>query len=120
MWPPTSGGHRGVVTTSPLTERKTEMAQHTLRRGASALGVAGLLALALAAPASARQDKGNGSLHDDITTGPPSSVPTKIVFKDDGALEYLQVGAGALAGMTLAGGAAVAVGRRHRTHPTPA
>lgn len=95
------------------------MAQHTLRRGASALGVAGLLALALAAPASARPDKGNGSLHEEGPFVPPTST-TKIVFKDDGALEYLQVGAGALAGMALAGSAAVAVGRRHRTHPTPA
>lgn len=95
------------------------MAHDTLRRGASALGVAGLLALALAAPASARQDRGTGSLHEDSPFTTPHST-TKIVFKDDGALEYLQVGAGALAGMTLAGGAAVAVGRRHRTHPTPA
>jgi hypothetical protein len=96
------------------------MAHDTLRRGASALGVAGLLALALAAPASARQDKGTGSLHDDVTIAPTNPVPTRIVLTDDDALEYLQVGVGALAGMALAGGAAVAVGRRHRTHPTPA
>ena len=98
-------------------------AQSALRRSSAALGAAGVLALALAGPAAARPDPGTGNIPR-CTTGcfagpdgqsfnlPPA---TQVV---DGGVQFVQLGAGILAGVALAGaGAAVASRRTHRhTH----
>ena len=47
-------------------------------------------------------------------------IPPVIVFIDDDALELLLVGAGLLAGLSLAGAGAAMVSRRHHRDPTPA
>ena len=113
------------------------MAHSTLRRGAFALGASALIGLALAAPATARPVPGPSASIGVVTHGPAYNspdwqrghasnagpalpVPRVSTLVDDNAVEYLQVGAGALAGMALAGATAVVVGRRHRAHPTPA
>lgn len=90
------------------------------RRWAGALGATGLLTLALAAPASARPDPGTGGLHE--RTGQPEAttfeVPPPILIPvDDNAVEYLQLGAGILAGIALAGAGAVAASRYRHAHP---
>ena len=45
---------------------------------------------------------------------------TRIVFRDNDAVEYLQVGAGVLAGIVLAGAAAAVISRRNHRGLTPA
>jgi hypothetical protein len=130
------------------------------RRIASALGATALLGMALAAPAMAAQDPGDGApsvstttsqfptgldrqrregtaptLHrggqvggftysTELSTLPqqatkPQSAPT-IVIRDNDAVEYIQVGAGMLAGFALAGAAAAVVSRRNHRGLTPA
>jgi len=104
----------------------------TAHRTASALAAASLLALLLAAPAAARPDPGYG-FGPVTTTASPASVdheglrpaqrtdpgpvpqnPTSIVRVDDDAVEILQIGAGILAGIALAGaGASLVARRRH-------
>jgi hypothetical protein len=88
-----------------------------IRRAASVFGATGLIALSLAGPASARQDPSTGELPR-CTTGcfEGGTAPGRTQFIDDNAVEYLQLGAGVLAGIALAGaGAAVASRRPH--HP---
>jgi hypothetical protein len=90
----------------------------SIRRAASVLGAAGLIALSMAAPASARQDPGTGGAHEwtqwsDSTTGDTGNqqAPTTRVV-DDNAVEVLQLGAGILAGVALAGAAVTMASRR--------
>ncbi|HEX5428321.1 MAG TPA: hypothetical protein VFX00_08340 [Pedococcus sp.] len=94
----------------------------TFRRGAAALGSAGLIALSLAGPAAARQVPGTGSQQElgcttgcyqggTVSGGSPRPIP-----RDDNALEYLQLGGGVLAGIALAG-AGMAVATRRTHHP---
>ena len=97
----------------------------SIRRSASIAGAAGLIALSMAGPASARAVPGNGDWSDQhcstscyeggtpLTTnpGPASRV-------DGGAVEYVQLGAGLLAGIALAGAGAAALSRRSQTHAT--
>jgi len=101
----------------------------SIRRSASVLGATGLIALSLAGPASARQVPGNGDWADQHCStncyqgggAPGSGTPIAQVFKvDDNAVEYLQLGAGILAGITLAGAGMVVASRRshgHAAHP---
>jgi hypothetical protein len=132
------------------------MAHNPIGRGAAALAAAGLMTLALTAPASARPHDGSGEQHGqtatsrdilpgDIRTAEGSSLsPAQLkslvnhyqysykssfetpvtpaprvitVAVDDNSLEYLQVGAGLAGGIALAGATALALSRRHRTHP---
>ena len=111
--------------------------QVSIRRGAAAVGAAGLLALSLAGPAMARQDPGGGApqqpsqeasechyLNRCTGAGAPDTTPEvpqpRVVTIDDNALEYLQVGAGLMTGLAL-GGAGVLLARRHgHVHPSPA
>ena len=91
----------------------------SVRRTGSALGACALTALVLAAPAAAQPDPGTGGRD----FAPASSVtvpqgPTIVV--DDDAVELLQVGAGILAGLALAGAGAALVSRRHHRDPSPA
>ena len=91
----------------------------SVRRTGSALGACALTALLLAAPAAAQPDPGTGGR--DFTPGssvPGPQGPTIVV--DDDALELLQVGAGILAGIALAGAGAALASRRRHGHPTPA
>lgn len=88
-----------------------------LRRWAAATTLSGIAAVTLAAPASARLDEGM----------PTPSAPTGTIVRevdvpvDDNALEYLQIGIAALAGMVVSGAGAAVVGRRRlRGHPQPA
>jgi hypothetical protein len=102
-----------------------DMAHHsTFRRGASALGASALIALSLAGPASARPDPGTGGLHEwpqwsepyvggTGSTGPAANI-------DSNVPEYLQLGAGVLAGIALAGAGLAVASRRshaHAAHP---
>ena len=109
------------------------MSRRTQRRGARAVGAAAILVLAVAGPASARQDAGDVPQGSKATTQitdeqyrchylgectgvTPSSTPSPRV--DDNAIEYLQLGAGVLAGIGLAGaGMAAAASRRRHAHP---
>jgi len=121
----------------------------SLRRTASAVGATALLGVLLAAPATAGQDPGTGgptvgsSTSSQVPTGvdrnrqlggftysgevstlpqtatKPQAVPI-VVFRDNDAIEYLQVGAGVLAGIVIAGAGAVIVSRRHHGGLTPA
>jgi len=98
-------------------------AQSALRRSSAALGAAGVLALAVVGPAAARPDPGPGDIPR-CTTGcfagqdghslnlPPA---TQVV---EGGVQVVQLGAGVLAGVVLAGaGMAVAARRTHRHAP---
>ena len=132
----------------------------SLRRTASALGATALLGMALAAPAMASPDPGNGAsaastttsqfpngldrqrregsppaldrkrqvdgfvYTRDVSTGPqqatkPQSGPT-VVIRDNDPIEYVQIGAGVLAGFALAGAAAAVVSRRSHRGLAPA
>ncbi len=82
-----------------------------IRRSASALGVSAVLAAVLAAPASARQDDGRLEYR-----GQNLGTPT---FVDDNAVEYLQIGAGFLAGAALIGAGAMVASRQRHAHPRP-
>ena len=90
----------------------------TFRRSSAALGAAGILALSLAGPASARPDPSTGDLTRCTTgcfQGPEESLSV-LRSIDDNAIEYLQLGGGVLAGIALAGaGMALASHRSHRT-----
>ncbi|WP_457254515.1 hypothetical protein [Pedococcus sp. P5_B7] len=104
------------------------MSHHTsIRRSASILGATGLIALSMAGPASARQVPGNGDWADQhcstncyeggTTGGSQRTVPGPI---DGSGVEVLQLGAGLLAGIALAGAGAAAFSRRshgHLAHP---
>jgi hypothetical protein len=89
-----------------------------LRRGASALGAAGLIALSLAGPASARPDPGVGNLHEgvgtrqDYTPSDSSPAAPSLPAVDGNPIEYVQLGAGLLAGLALAGAGMAVVSRR--------
>jgi hypothetical protein len=114
------------------------MGRITIRRGASVFGASALIGLALAGPATAKPMPGPNASPGTVTHGQeyispdqqrayeshygPSSgsgvtAPTpvvKTITTDDGALDFLQIGAGALAGFALAGATTVAMGKSHR------
>ena len=100
----------------------------TIRRAAATLGASGLIALSLAGPASAREVPGNGDWTDQQCSsgcyqGPSDSsagTPVIQVFRDDNAVEVLQLGAGLRAGIALAGAGMALATRRthaHAAHP---
>ena len=102
------------------------------------MGAAAIIGFASTSPASARQDPGEPTLkhvrpnismpydqrvyenHYGTTSGTPKVMPvTQILRVDDDALEYLQIGLGAMGGLALAGAAAGAGGaRRRQQHAT--
>ena len=95
-----------------------------IRRTAAAGGAAGLIALCLAGPAAARPDPGTGELPRCTSgcyqggggtgTGPGPTADTNTV-------EYIQLGAGVLAGIALTGlGVAVTSRRSHGQVAHPA
>jgi hypothetical protein len=95
----------------------------TIRRSATILGATGLVALSMAGPASARQVPGNGDWADQHcstscyvggTTGVSQRTPS--IGIDDNGVEVLQLGAGLLAGLALAGAGAAAFSRRNHGH----
>ena len=100
----------------------------TLRRAASIAGATGLVALSMAGPASARPDPGSGSpgeqhctvsCYEGGTIGGSSGAGTVLTVSDNG-LQVLQIGAGLLAGVALAGAGMAVVSRRshaHAAHP---
>jgi len=90
---------------------------HSLRRAAGALGATGLAALVLAAPASARQDPGNGGTEQ--SPAPVSRVQLTPHVINEG-LHYYELGLGALGGAAVVAAGAGAVAASHRRHPHPA
>jgi hypothetical protein len=97
----------------------------SIRRSAGLLGASGLIALSMAAPASAREVPGNGDWADQHcstncyeggTTGVGRGTPS--ISIDDTGVEVLQLGAGLLAGLALAGAGAAAFSRRGPSHAT--
>ena len=98
----------------------------SIRRSASIVGAAGLIALCMAGPASARPDPGtggSGELRCSTSCYPGGSTGASDVGGgpaiDDNGVEVLQLGAGLLAGLALAGAGAAAVSRRTtHTHAT--
>lgn len=90
----------------------------SIRRSASALGATGLIALSLAGTASARQVPGNGGSDEQHCSvscyqgGSPAATTPRTDAPTSGSMDYLQLGAGLLAGLALAGGGAVALSRR--------
>ena len=97
----------------------------SIRRSAAVLGATGLIALSMAGPASAREVPGNGDWADQhcsvncyegpSTGGTQRTLPNPI---NDNGVEVLQLGAGLLAGIALAGAGAAAFSRRSHTHAT--
>ncbi|KRE58791.1 hypothetical protein [Phycicoccus sp. Soil748] len=99
-----------------------------IRRAASIAGATGLVALSMAGPASARPDPGSGSpgeqhcttsCFEGGTVGGSSGVGTVLTVNDNG-VQVLQIGAGLLAGVALAGAGMAVVSRRshaHAAHP---
>ena len=80
----------------------------------------------MAGPAGARELPGNGDWADQDCSvncyeGPATTVsPGQVIRIDDNAVEVLQLGAGLLAGIALAGAGAAAFSRRshgHLAHP---
>ena len=108
------------------------MTHTSRRRGARALGVAAILVLAVGGPATARQDAGDVTPHgsqatsqvtdeqyrchylNDCTGSATSTTPGRTL--DATGIEYLQVGAGVLAGMGIAGAGMAAASRRRHGH----
>jgi hypothetical protein len=90
----------------------------TIRRAAAAGGATGLIALSLAGPAAARPDPGTGELthctSDCYQGGSPAT--SAVLTANDNAVEYVQLGAGVLAGIALTGGAVAVLSRRSHTH----
>jgi hypothetical protein len=99
----------------------------SIRRSASVLGATGLIALSLAGPASAREVPGNGSWADQHCStscfqggAPAGNQQTPSTSISDNGVQVLQLGAGVLAGLALAGAGAAAFSRRshgHLAHP---
>ena len=91
----------------------------TTRRALSTAAAAGVISLAAAVPATAAPDPGFPGSTGDPGQAQTGDSGTRQVLVDDNALEYVQIGLGALAGMTLAGAAAFGVRRveRHAPHP---
>ena len=88
------------------------------RRAAAVAGATGLIAISLAGPAAARDDHGTGTVQrctsDCYDFGSTPIATTQDLPLDDNAVEYLQLGAGLLAGVALAGaGMALASRRGH-------
>lgn len=81
----------------------------------------------MAAPASARPDPGNGSQSEwscqtNCYTGPNSTGGGPDVsgsLTNPNGIEFLQLGAGVLAGVALAGAGVALVSRRHHHAPHP-
>ena len=82
----------------------------------------------MAGPASARQDPGTGGAHEwtqwstPYEGGTPAGGGSSVTFRpiDDNAIEVLQLGAGILAGVALAGAGMAMASRRthgHAAHP---
>jgi hypothetical protein len=116
--------------TNHQLQKRTKTMSHTtsIRRAASIAGATGLIALSLAGPASAKPDPGTGSWAEQHCSancyeGPASSGGSgSVVFRptDDNAIEVLQLGAGILAGVALAGAGMSLASRRshgHVAHP---
>ena len=99
-------------------------ANTAFRRSSAALGAAGILALSLAGPASARQDPSTGELPRCTTAcyqGPDSSSGPPSLNPHGNGLELIQLGGGLLAGVALAGaGMALASRRGHAQAAHPA
>jgi hypothetical protein len=99
----------------------------TIRRAASIAGATGLVALSMAGPASARPDPGSGSpgeqhctssCYEGGTIGGSSGVGT-VLTVDDNGVQVLQIGAGLLAGVALAGAGMAVISRRSHAHAAP-
>ena len=102
-------------------QKGTEMSRSSsLLRGAAAAGATGLIALSLAGPASARPDPGTGELPrctsgcyvGGTVPGTAGADPTT----GGVGVEYVQLGAGILAGIALAGAGMAVASRRNHTH----
>jgi hypothetical protein len=104
------------------------MSRTVQRRGAQALGTAAIFMLALSGPATARPDQGGDARQASVTVQPSqeqyechylnkctgaasSSEPAG--RRLGGSLEFLQLGAGVLAGVGLAGAGMAAASRRN-------
>jgi hypothetical protein len=92
----------------------------TFRRSSAAVGAAGILALTLAGPASARVDPGAGELPRCTSAcfeGGTTETPiTQVLRVDDNAVDFLQLGGGVLAGIALAGAGMAVASRRNHAH----
>jgi len=100
----------------------------SIRRAASIAGATGLIALSMAGPASARPDPGSGNPGDRHCTSScylggsvdGSTDVGAVLAVDDNGVQVLQLGAGLLAGVALAGAGMAFVSRRghaHAAHP---
>ena len=89
---------------------------HALRTS-GLLATTALAGILLAAPAEARPDPGTGGTDPVVVVPGPQPGPGSTI--DDDAVEYLQLGAGVIAGVALAGAGAALVSRRHHRDPHP-
>jgi hypothetical protein len=94
----------------------------TFHRAAATVAATGLIALSLAGPAAARPDPGTGSQQElrckagCYIGGDTPSGSVSVPRLDDNGVEYVQLGAGLLAGLALAGAGAAVVSRRSHAH----
>lgn len=100
------------------------MSHTMIARISTAAGAVALGAMALAGPAGAVIDPGVPGTQGTVnmskgTSGPAGTVDSPTA--DDGTIEYVQIGLGALGGVALAGaGVAAAGAARHRRQAHPA
>ena len=93
-----------------------------IRRAATVAGATAFFALSMAAPASARVDPGTGSSEEQhcsvsCYSGPGVTAPESTTPRvDENGIEVLQLGAGILAGMALAGAGMTLASRRSHGH----
>jgi len=107
------------------TTKGREMSRFTtFHRAAATVGASGLIALSLAGPAAARPDPGTGSQQEFRCTnscfsgGDTQQQPRPITVPrlDESGVEYVQLGAGLVAGLALAGAGVAFASRRSHAH----
>jgi hypothetical protein len=95
----------------------------TVKRTLAATAAGGVLTLATAMPAEAKDDwtePASAPAGSSVSVPGPSTTEIREVFVDDDAWEMVQLGLGVLAGATVVGAAAVAIRRREHHAPHPA
>jgi hypothetical protein len=109
-----------IVEWSVICHEEYTMNTQTIRRILTGGAAAATLYIAASSPAAAWPDPGVVGGGDGRSTSSGGGTTTVEVVVDDDALEYVQIGLGALAGMAVAGGAALGLRRLGHRAPQPA
>ena len=95
------------------------MSRTVQHRGAKALGTAAIFVLAFSGSATARADESgqhSQGQYECHYLNKCSAAPREVPPPGGGAVEYLQLGAGVLAGLGLGGAGMAAASRRRHAH----